>query len=437
MTVPNTNVSMFGVGNEKNIGDFDDRDDTEVIDDGGLSLRGLSDDNFTDGVGGSVENDINQASTNKPDQSPPHGLGEFRGYDHNAVAFAWANDTLGLGNAPFNVADSSSSTSTVAIHDFGFSYQSNNHRVRMRLQKSNGTGNGGMATASFITFADYNSSLTDPDSVEAKCNWNGVFTGHETGTGDSFEPSNASFGGNWQKNTYKTIGTSTSDGSSGFTTGRWQVKRGSNLGSAFYKANSATSGQDSPAWTIRAKDSNGNVLDESGSRTSNSSTFQLTATRSSPGGGPGGGGGGGIVCIHEDHLVQTENGLMHINDIVETDPKVYGYNTATGQIELADLIEIRTVKHDNLYIINDTKVTEDHILYADGYRPVSVKPDITKTNYGKDSEEIKVGDKLMKYDGSLEEVTSIEVLEGKHKTYTIKTELGNFYANDILVDSEI
>ena len=43
----------------------------------------------------------------------------------------------------------------------------------------------------------------------------------------------------------------------------------------------------------------------------------------------------------------------------------------------------------------------------------------------------------MKYDCSLEEVNSIEVLEGMHKTYVIKTELGNFYANDILVDSEI
>ena len=38
----------------------------------------------------------------------------------------------------------------------------------------------------------------------------------------------------------------------------------------------------------------------------------------------------------------------------------------------------------------------------------------------------------MKYDGTLEEVNSIEVLEGEHRTYTLKTELGNFYANDIL-----
>ena len=389
-----------------------------------VSLRGLSVDGVADSSGGDI--------TGSPNQTAPFGMGEFHGYSQ--VTFEWDNDTLGLGNAPFNVVDSSSSTSTVAIFDFGFSYQANNNRVRMRLQKSNGTGNGGMASASFITFADYDEA--DPNHVQAKCNWNGVFAQHETGTGDSFEPSDASFGGNWQKNTYKTIGTSTSDGSSGFTTGRWQVKRGSNLGTASYTATTSNSGQDAPTFTVRARDASNNVIAESNSRTSNSASFLMNATRSSFGGG-GGGGFGGDICIHEDHLVHTENGLMHINDIVEKDPKIFGYNVETDKIELADLIEIRTVKHDNLYIINDTKVTEDHILYADGYRPVSVKPDITKTNYGKDSEEIKVGDKLMKYDGSLEEVTSIKVLEGMHKTYTIKTELGNFYANDILVDSEI
>ena len=386
---------------------------------------------------GSAPDSINQNSTNKPDGTEPHEMSEFHGYDHNASPpFEWDNDSGGLGNSPFNVVDASTSAfGTVAIFDFGFSLQKNNNRVRMRLQKSNGTGNGGMGTASFITFADYDEDDTNL-TVQAKCNWNGVFTGHETGSGDSFEPSNTSFGGNWQKNTYKSIGTSSSDGSSGFTTGRWQVKRGSSLGTAFYKANTATSGQDSPAWTIRAKDSGGNVLDESGSRTSSSSTFQLSATRQSFGGG-GGGGFGGDICIHEDHLVETEKGPMHIDDIMEWDPKIYGYNKNTNQKELVDLIKIHLVEHDNLYTINDTKLTEDHILYADGYRPVSVNPTKAKENYGKDSEEIKVGDKLMKFDGSLEEVTSITQLAGAHRTYTIKTELDNFYANNILVDSEV
>ena len=43
----------------------------------------------------------------------------------------------------------------------------------------------------------------------------------------------------------------------------------------------------------------------------------------------------------------------------------------------------------------------------------------------------------MKEDGTLEEITSIEVYSGTHNTYTLKTSLGNFYADGILVDSEI
>ena len=136
---------------------------------------------------------------------------------------------------------------------------------------------------------------------------------------------------------------------------------------------------------------------------------------------------------------------MHIDDIVNSlqkeefadYPRVWGYNTETNQKELTNVIQVYKVKHDNLYTINDTKVTDDHILYADGYRPVSVNPTKAKENYDRDSDEIKVGDKLMKFDGTLEEVNSIEVLDGEHMTYTILTDLGNFYANDILVDSEI
>ena len=43
----------------------------------------------------------------------------------------------------------------------------------------------------------------------------------------------------------------------------------------------------------------------------------------------------------------------------------------------------------------------------------------------------------MKFDGTLEEVTSIEAFSGTEWTYTILNKNGNFYADEILVDSEI
>jgi len=432
MAVPSSGtLSLLKIFSEKN---EDDYTAENADSNNSFSLKGLSVDGTNDSSGGDIT--INTAGGGGANLgSSPYSMSEFYGYDHDFVAFTWDNDSGGLGNAPFSVTDSSTSAfGTVAIFDFGFSLQKNNNRVRMRLQKSNGTGNGGMATASYITFADYDED-DDNLTVEAKCNWNGVFTGHETNSGDSFEPSNSSFGGNWTKNTYKSIGTSSSDGSSGFTTGRWQVKRGSSLGTAFYKANTATSGQDSPTWTCRALIS-GTEVDETSGRTSNSSTFQLSATRSSFGGG-GGGGFGGDICIHEDHLVHTEKGLMHIDEVREWDPKIYGYNKDTGKVELEDLINISIVSHDNLYKINNLMLTEDHIMYAEDYTPVSVNPELAKKNYGKDSRKIQINDRLMKYDGGVEKVTSIERYEGVHRTYTIKTALDNFYADGVLVDSEI
>ena len=180
----------------------------------------------------------------------------------------------------------------------------------------------------------------------------------------------------------------------------------------------------------------GTEVDETSGRTSNSSTFQLSATRQSFGGG-GGGGFGGDICIHEDHLVHTEKGLMHIDEVREWDPKIYGYNKDTGKVELEDLINISIVSHDNLYKINNLMLTEDHIMYAEDYTPVSVNPELAKKNYGKDSRKIQLNDRLMKYDGGVEKVTSIERYEGVHRTYTIKTALDNFYADGVLVDSEI
>lgn len=96
MAVPSSGpLSLFKIGNEKNVDDYDSNDQ-ELVDDGGISLRGVSDDDFTDGVDGQVENDINSdgwlATTNTSGQTganiqtAPHSMSEFYGYDHDHVA---------------------------------------------------------------------------------------------------------------------------------------------------------------------------------------------------------------------------------------------------------------------------------------------------------------------------------------------------------------
>ena len=135
--------------------------------------------------------------------------------------------------------------------------------------------------------------------------------------------------------------------------------------------------------------------------------------------------------------ISTQLGDLTIDELVDKSTKVWGWNKDTSQSELTDVLQIKIVEHDTLYKINNIMATDDHILYAEGYTAVTVNPTKAKTNYDKDSTEIKVGDKLMKKDGTLETVSSIEAYSGTHKTYTVKTILGNFYADEILVDSEI
>ena len=102
MAVPSSGnpLSMFGIGNEKNQDDYTS-DDSEIRDDGGISLRGLSSNSHSDTVGGVVGNiNLNANSTNKPDQNAPHSMSEFYDYDHDAAAaFTWATPVGGVAYA--------------------------------------------------------------------------------------------------------------------------------------------------------------------------------------------------------------------------------------------------------------------------------------------------------------------------------------------------
>ena len=162
-------------------------------------------------------------------------------------------------------------------------------------------------------------------------------------------------------------------------------------------------------------------------------TLTLQATRGT--GGPGGPGG---FCIHEDMLVSTQRGNMTIADIIDTaPPKIWSWNNETSTRDLVDLLEVKTINHDNLYTVNNLKLTEDHTVYLEGYVKASISPAKTLENYEVAVAQLAVGNKMMKEDGTLEEITSIEVLAEEHSTYTLKTPLGNFYADGYLVDSEI
>jgi len=379
-----------------------------------VSLKGLSVDGTNDYQG------VDIAGT--PNGSAPYGIAEFYGYTQVSDSFpatgedSWFQQSGLGGDAPDSQWGNKSEQGSGFVQAFcnlGFKEVEESGSTLGYIQMRWTTG--GSSSSSSFSYSEIDYEGYESTTFQAKCDYatqltGGFGTGVSAENPASYSPASGTYA-NISKTTYSPIW-------------QWSVERNSNSSAGVTRIRSTAVGGTNPDWTVKA-----------GSETISgpSRSIDLFATRSG-----GGFPGGGPVCIHEDHLIQTESGLMHIDDLVEKAPRIWSYDKVNKQNVLSRLRRVEVVEHDNLYTINTTKVTEDHILYADDYRPVSVNPTKAKENYGKDSEEIKLGDMLMRFDGTLEEVTSINRLSGTYRTYTLKSERDdNFYADGILVDSEI
>ena len=149
-----------------------------------------------------------------------------------------------------------------------------------------------------------------------------------------------------------------------------------------------------------------------------------------------GGGGCPLCCVHDSMLIATEEDMKSIYDIQIGD-KVISHNFETGKDEVVEVTDIIIVDRDVDYKINDLVMTEDHPVYLEGGRKASLNPDATLLNYKQEVDQLVIGDRMMKLDGTLEEITSIEKFEGEHKNFAVQTKHNNFYANGHLVDSVV
>jgi len=341
-----------------------------------------------------------------------HDIADF--YGLSAAAFPGSGEnswfkllTADLPNASSMSQSHSSSSFVQAGFNCGFQNDTTNDRIAMRY-----TGYTSAAASSYsYGYVGYDGHAST--TFQAKCDYSVSSSGF-VGTVEnpaSYSPASG---------TYANISTSSYS-----PIWQWSVTINSGSGTRSLSSFSGTA----PKWSVRA--GSGTAISGPGS---SGQHLSLSATR----GSQGGGGPGGPFCIHEDMLVSTQKGNMTIADIIATaPPKIWSWNKDTNQKELVDLLEVKTVEHDNLYKINNIMATEDHMLYTENYTAASVAPAKTKENYDVDCAQLAVGQKLMKEDGTLEEITSIEVYSGTHKTYTLKTTLSNFYADGVLVDSEI
>ena len=430
MAVPGSGnpLSMLKIFSEKNENDYDANN---ADGESNFSLRGLSSNSHNDSSGGNI-NLNSDSSSNPPDQSAPHAMSEFYSYDHDFTASnptVWGSIT-GIPQSWGNVTNNNSSFgSATTICQLGFVFQPADTRVRIR--HSNFT----QAAALTYSYVNVTYSGDNPDQVKVKLSWSGSFSG-SSGSGTSkFEPSDGTSGGSsftWTSGTFHQISKdNTSSSSADTASGLYSAAVWSASVSNANQAITYDAGQFSGTgmtFQFQADDGSGGTVN---SGTSNANSMRFTASKS-------GQGGGGFVCIHEDMLVDTAVGPMHIDDVVEKDPRIWSYNPLSREKELVELVNVAIVYHDNLYAINgEYLLTEDHIMYDINKNPKSIKPELALSNYNKQSEKLKLGDELSTLSGDTYFVKSIEKYEGKHKTYTISTVNDTFYAGDILVDSEI
>ena len=318
----------------------------------------------------------------RPDGSAPHAMSEFYSYDHDLAGTSWSvADNTGL-----NLADFPGQTAT-STKDAQMTVNNGSGGTSCSLSTSGGP---------FGNFKLAISSSGDPGS------------GGTNNSGSGF------------------ITTSSANSNSLFSS--------HNSGTRFIR----TQWQHTPS----NKDGTGSYTL---TLTNNSQTATITGSISFAG------GGGFGLCIYENIPVNLKEGTANIHDL-DVGDMIMSYNWETGQEEEVEIQQIEKRLHENLYKImlsdpNDETegeelkeliLTEDHPIYKQDGSMVSEDPSRTAANYDLDAASIQPNDLLKVLDGKYyAQVHRLEGFPKKHWTYTILTKNNNFYANGVLVHSEL
>jgi hypothetical protein len=321
-------------------------------------------------------------SADRPDGSAPHAMTEFYSYDHDLAGTSWSvADNTGL-----NLVDLPGQTAT------------SNKDAQMTVN----SGSGGTSCSLSTTGGPF-----------------GNFTLAISSSGDPGFGGTSNSGSGFISTTTANSNTLFSSHNSGtrYIRTRWQHTPSNKDGTG--------------AYTLTL--------------TNNSVSATITGTINfSSGGGFG-------LCIYENIPVNLKEGTANIHDL-DVGDMIMSYNWETGQEEEVEILQIEKRLHDNLYKImlsdpNDKTegeelkeliLTSDHPIYKNDGTMVSENPELSKSNYDLDSVEIQPNDLLKMLDGKY--YANVHRLEGfpkKHWTYTILTKNNNFYANGVLVHSEI
>jgi len=153
----------------------------------------------------------------------------------------------------------------------------------------------------------------------------------------------------------------------------------------------------------------------------------------------------GACFVDGTEVTLSSGDVKNIEDVKQGD-EVLTLNEATGEQEGKLVYGIMTPKHNDIvkYTLEDgTEVssTYDHPYFVDGLELKSLNPVKTNSlyNIGVEVGEIKIGDILIKADGSKSAIVTIDagLLDADIQTTIIRVEDNhNFYANGILVHNK-
>ena len=152
-------------------------------------------------------------------------------------------------------------------------------------------------------------------------------------------------------------------------------------------------------------------------------------------------GGGGVppgdrFCFVGDTLVTMADGTYKPIENIEVGDLVF------TQIGNERVKEIVLPVHNNIVELsfsngNSTKNTDDHPYYIIDKGWCSMKPQLSTELYDVKCQQLVVGDIFIDDEDTQIELLNIEKVNGEFKTYTFSTNSKTYYANKLLVHSEI
>jgi hypothetical protein len=152
-------------------------------------------------------------------------------------------------------------------------------------------------------------------------------------------------------------------------------------------------------------------------------------------------------CLTGDTKIAMQNGSSLELSKLHTGDLVLSYNASTRQVESATVLEMKSVKHDNLMLLSfetaQVKITDDHPVWVKGKGWSSFNPERTMQYMKLDKVSLlQEGDICMFLDNNGQtgesRLMKAAELSGEFKTYTITKMSRNtmFFANGIIVGVE-